>query len=90
VIANMLFGYDVRFGTPVNWYLLLGEIPGVSAHTLTGVTGQADVAFEFPYTNGVTAILLNARTYQFVGYVKNGVQTIVAKQSIVSGPGVQP
>lgn len=90
VIANMLFGYDVPFGTPVNWYLLLGEIPGASAHSLTDVTGQADVAFEFPYTNGVTAILLNAHTYHFAGYVKNGVQTIVAKQSIVSGPGAQP
>jgi hypothetical protein len=90
VVANMLFGYDVPFGTPVNWYLLLGEIPGASAHAMTDVTGQADIAFEFPYNNGVTAILLDEHTYQFAGYVKNGVQTIVAKQSIVSGPGVQP
>jgi hypothetical protein len=90
VIANMLLGYDVPFGTPTTWYLLLGEIPGVTTQNLTDVTGQADVAFEFPYTDGVTAILLNASTYQFAGYVKNGAQTILASQAAVSGPGVQP
>jgi len=51
------------------------------------VAGQADVAFRFPFTSGVTEILLNARTYQLVGYVRDGAETVITKEEVVSRPG---
>ncbi len=49
---------------------MLADIPGVTVQQVTDVTGQADVAVRFPFTDGVTEILLNASTRQFVGYVR--------------------
>jgi hypothetical protein len=86
-MTNMIFGYVNRDGTPGDWFLLLADIPGVTVQRVTDVTGQADVAFRFPFTDGITEILLNARTYQVTGYVRNGVETIITKEVIVSGPG---
>jgi L-aminopeptidase/D-esterase-like protein len=66
---------------------MLADIPGVTVQQVTDVTGQADLAFRFPFTDGVTEILLNASTHQFAGYVRGGVQTVITKEVAVSGPG---
>ena len=87
-IANMISGYvNPAIGTPGNWFLMLADIPGVTVQRVTDVTGQAGVAFRFPFTDGITEILLNASTYQVTGYVRNGVETVITKETIVSGPG---
>ncbi len=85
-VANMIFGYDNR-GTPGDWFLMLAGIPGVTVQQVTDVTGQADVAFRFPFTDGVTEILFSASTHQFVGYVRGGVETVITKEVTVSEPG---
>jgi hypothetical protein len=54
---------------------------------MTDITGQADVAFRFPFTAGVTEILLGASTYRFAGYVRGGIETVITKEVAVSGPG---
>jgi hypothetical protein len=69
------------------WLLALGGIAGVTVERVTDVTGQSDVAFRFPFTDGVTEILFNASTYELVGYVRGGIDTVITKQVIVSGPG---
>jgi hypothetical protein len=86
-MANMIAGYANRGGTPGNWFLMLADIPGVTVQQVTDVTGQADVAFRFPFTDGITEILFNAGTHQLVGYVRNGVETVITKEVTVSGPG---
>jgi hypothetical protein len=86
-IANTNFGYVNRGGPQGNWFLMLADIPGVTVQQVTDVTGQADVAFRFPFSDGVTEILLNASTYQLVGYVRGGVETVITKEVTVSGPG---
>ena len=86
-MTNMIFGYVNRDGTPGDWFLMLAGVPGVTLQRVTDVTGQADVAFRFPFTDGITEILLNASTYQVTGYVRDGVETIITKEVAVSGPG---
>ena len=86
-MANMIFGYLNRGGTRGDWFLMLAGIPGVTVQRVTDVTGQADVAFRFPFTDGITEILFNAGTHQLVGYVRNGVETVITKEVTVSGPG---
>ena len=86
-MANIIAGYANRGGTPGNWFLMLADIPGVTVQQVTDVTGQADVAFRFPFTDGITEILLNASTHQFAGYVRGGVETVITKEVAVSGPG---
>lgn len=86
-MANIIFGYVNRGGTDGDWFLMLADIPGVTVQRVTDVTGQADVAFRFPFTDGITEILLNASTYQVAGYVRDGVETIVTKEVAVSGAG---
>ena len=86
-MASMLTGYVNRGGTDGDWFLMLADVPGVTVQQVTDVTGQADVAFRFPFTDGVTEILLNAHTYQLVGYVRDGVETVFTKTVTVSGPG---
>jgi len=54
---------------------------------VTDETGQAALAFRFPFTDGVTGILLNASTYQFAGYVRGGTEAAITKEVTVSGPG---
>jgi hypothetical protein len=87
VFANMLIGYGNMGITPPAWYFSLADVPGATAQHITDSAGRADVEFSFPFTNGVTGILFDARTYQFAGYVKGGVQTLLLKQVNVSGPG---
>ena len=87
-IANMISGYvNPAYGTPGDWFLLLADIPGVTVQRVTDVTGQTAVTFRFPFTDGITEILVNASTYQVTGYVRNGVETVITKETIVSGPG---
>ena len=88
-MVNMSLGYLNRGGMDGrgNWFLMLAGIPGVTVQHVTDVTGQADVAFRFPFTDGITEILLSASTHQLVGYVRNGVQTVITKEVTVSGPG---
>jgi hypothetical protein len=86
-IANMVTGYVTSPSAPGNWYLLLAEIPGVTVQHVTDVTGQADVALRFPFSDGVTQILFNASTDKLVGYVRNGTETVITKIAQVTGPG---
>jgi hypothetical protein len=87
VMANMLAGYTIPEGAQGNWYLMLAEIPGVTVQRVTDVAGQADLAFRFPFTDGVTEILVNASTDKFAGFVRGGVETVVTKEVAVTGPG---
>jgi hypothetical protein len=91
VFANMLIGYGNPLPSPpLTWYLALAAVPGVTAGHVTDTVGRADIEFRFPFTNGVTGILLDARTYRFAGYVKDGAQTLLLRQANVAGPGVRP
>jgi hypothetical protein len=87
VMANMLAGYTIPEGAEGNWYLMLAEIPGVTVQRVTDVTGQADLAFRYPFTDGVTEILVNASTHKFAGFVRGGAETVVTKEVAVNGPG---
>jgi len=84
-IVNMAFGYVTQIGG--SWFLLLASIPGVTVAHLTDVTGQADIALRFPFRDGVTEILFKASDYALVGYVRDGVQTVLTKAIAVTGPG---
>jgi hypothetical protein len=84
-IVNMAFGYVTQMDG--SWFLLLADIPGVTVAHLTDVSGQADIALRFPFNDGVTEILFNASNYSLVGYVRNGVQTVLTKAIAVTGPG---
>ncbi|HEV2255454.1 MAG TPA: hypothetical protein VGS06_19950 [Streptosporangiaceae bacterium] len=86
-MANIIAGYANRGGPQGDWFLMLADIPGVTVQQVTDVTGQADVAFRFPFTDGITEILFNASTYQFAGYVRGGIETVITKEVTVSGPG---
>lgn len=86
-MANIMAGYANRGGLDGNWFLMLAEVPGVTVRQVTDVTGQADVALSFPFTDGITQILFNASSYRFTGYVRGGVQTVITKETAVSGPG---
>ena len=86
-MANILAGYANRGGLDGDWFLMLAEVPGVTVQQVTDVTGQADVALSFPFTDGITEILFNASSHLFVGYVRGGVQTVITKETAVSGPG---
>jgi hypothetical protein len=90
VIANMLIGYDNSAIRPAIWYFALADVPGVTVKHITDAAGRADVEFRLPFADGVTGILLDAATYQFAGYVKDGTQTLLLQQANVSGPGVRP
>ena len=90
VVANMLIGYGNAGISPVAWYFSLADVPGVAIKHITDSAGRADVEFAFPFTDGVTGILFDARTYRFAGYVKGGAQTLLLQQADVSGPGVRP
>jgi len=86
-IANVATGYRNRLDALDLPFLLLADIPGVTVAHVTDVTGRADVAFRFPFTDGVTEILFNASTYQFTGYVRSGTETVITKDVAVAGPG---
>jgi hypothetical protein len=82
-IVNMAFGYVVDMRG--SWFLLLADVPGVTVTHLTDATGQADIAFRFPFKDGVTEILFNASNYSLIGYVRDGVQTVLTKAIAVTG-----
>jgi hypothetical protein len=88
VTANILAGYASYSGlTQPVYFLMLADVPGVTVKQLTDVTGQADVAFRFAFTGGITEILVNASTHLFAGYVRDGVETVITKEAPVAGPG---
>ena len=90
VAANVLTGYGNYPSLDASWFMALADVPGVTLQNVTDAAGQRDVEFTFPFTDGVTGLLLDASTYQFAGYVKAGAQTLLLKQAMVSGPGVLP
>jgi len=85
-IATMDTGYVNRGIAPPASFLALADVPGVTVAHVTDLTGQADVALRFPFTNGVTEILFNANSY-VVGYVRDGIETVITKEVPVTGPG---
>jgi hypothetical protein len=88
--GNTLLGYGNIGVSPLTWYFSLADVPGVTIKHVTDAAGRADVEFSFPLTSGVTAILYNARTYQFAGYLDNGAVTLLLQQANVAAPGVRP
>jgi hypothetical protein len=95
VAANVLTGYGNYPYLDSSWFLALADVPGVSVRHVTDAAGNQDIAFTFPSQDGVTAILVNAKllsagTIQYEGYVRDGQQTLVLNQALVSGPGVRP
>jgi hypothetical protein len=95
VAVNVLTGYGNYPSLSSAWFYALADVPGVSVQNVTDEAGQRDIAFTFPAQDGVTAILvnaslLNAGTIQYEGYVRDGHQTLVLSQALVSGPGVRP
>jgi hypothetical protein len=86
-VANMMSGYGIRQVEESNWFLMLADIPGVTVQRLTDVTGRLDLAFRYPFTDGITEILLRASTHQFAGFVRGGVETVITNEVTVSGPG---
>jgi len=86
-LLNIMAGYANRGGPDGSWFLMLAGIPGVTVQQVTDVTGQSDLAFRFPFTGGITEILLSASTHQLVGYVRGGTETVITKEVTVSGPG---
>jgi hypothetical protein len=95
VAANVLTGYGNYPSLSAIWFYALADVPGVSVQHVTDAARQKDIAFTFPAQDGVTAILvnaslLNAGTIQYEGYVRDGQQTLVLNQALVSGPGVRP
>jgi len=86
-MVNMTSGYLNSHGTDGLWFLMLAGIPGVTVQQVTDLTGQADIAFSFPFADGITEILLNASTHELAGYVRNGVETVITAELTVAGPG---
>ena len=86
-MLNIMVGYANRGGSDGNWFLMLADVPGVTAQPVTDVSGQADVALRYPFADGITEILFNASTHELAGYVRDGVETVVSKEVAVSGPG---
>ena len=83
-------GYENVDITPFVWYFSLADGPGVTVERITDAAGRADVEFRFPFSGGITGILLDARTCGFAGHGKDGAQTLPLWQADVSGPGVRP
>jgi hypothetical protein len=62
----------------------------VTLQNVTDTAGRSDIAFRFPFSGGVTGILLDASSYQFAGYERGSTQVLLTKEAAVSGPGVRP
>jgi hypothetical protein len=95
VAANVLTGYGNYPSLEATWFYALADVPGAGIQYVTDAAGNRDIAFTFPAQDGITAILvnatlLNAGTIQYEGYIRDGRQTLVLNQTLVSGPGVRP
>jgi hypothetical protein len=94
VAANVLTGYGNYPNLDASWFYALADVPGAGLTYITDDAGHRDIEFTFPAQDGVTGILVDATmTYgavQYEGYVRNGQQTLVQDQALVSGPGVRP
>ena len=95
VAANVLAGYGNYPYLDASWFLALADVPGAGLTHITDAAGNQDIEFTFPAQDGVTGILVNATLLnkgdvQYEGYVRDGQQTLVLNQTLVSGPGVRP
>ena len=95
VAANVLTGYGNYPYLDASWFLALADVPGAGLAHITDAAGHQDLEFTFPAQDGVTGILVNATLLdkgeiQYEGYVRDGQQTLVLNQTLVSGPGVRP
>jgi hypothetical protein len=92
VAANVFTGYGNDPSTLALWALALADVPGVTIQHITDAAGQRDIAFTFPFHDGVTAILVNASTLGYAGYEigPRSTQVLLTKEATVSGPGVRP
>ena len=95
VAANVLTGYGNYPYLDASWFLALADVPGADLAHITDAAGHQDLEFTFPAQDGVTGILVNATLLdkgeiQYEGYVRDGQQTLVLNQTLVSGPGVRP
>ncbi|HLJ98455.1 MAG TPA: hypothetical protein VKU39_00955, partial [Streptosporangiaceae bacterium] len=94
-VANMLTGYGNDQYNASSWFLALADVPGVSIQQVTDSAGQQVTEFTFPFRDGVTGILVSGGVhvpdgFHYAGYVRDGQQTLVMNQALVSGPGVLP
>jgi hypothetical protein len=94
VAANVLTGYGNYPSLDASWFYALADVPGAGLTYITDNAGHRDIEFTFPAQDGVTGILVSAAltygTVQYEGYVRNGQQTLILNQALVSGPGVRP
>jgi hypothetical protein len=95
VAANVLTGYGNYPYLDASWFLALADVPGAGLTHITDAAGHQDIEFTFPAQDGVTGILVNATLLgkgeiQYEGYLRDGQQTLVLNQTLVSGPGVRP
>jgi hypothetical protein len=94
VAANVITGYGNYPSLDGSWFYALADVPGAGLTYITDQAGHRDIEFTFPAQDGVTGILVNATmTYgsvQYEGYVRDGQETLVLNQALVSGPGVRP
>jgi hypothetical protein len=94
-VSELLSSYVMPPELTAVMYRTLGDIPGVSVVPDVDVAGQACTGFRIPLTGGYVELIVNAATYQYVatrGSFPGGGQgiAVVARQALVSGPGVRP
>lgn len=100
VIGSLLSSYVMPPRLTAELYRALGDIPGIKVddHVLD-LAGQPGIGFivHLPGATGPAArfaleIVVNPRTYQFMGFQRLGQPNGVAvvRQALVSGPGVRP
>jgi hypothetical protein len=94
-ISELLSSYVMPPALTAELYQALGDIPGVSVVPGVDVDGQACTGFRIPLTGGDLELIVNAATYQYVatlGSFPGGGRgtVVVARQALVSGPGVRP
>jgi hypothetical protein len=94
-ISELLSSYVMPPALTAEVYRALGDIPGVSAVADVDVAGQPGTGFRMPLKGGYLELVINSSTYQYVatqGSFPGGVQgsNVVARQALVSGPGVRP
>jgi hypothetical protein len=94
-ISELLSSYVMPPTVTAAVYRALGAIPGVSVVAKVDVAGQPSTGFRMPLKGGYLELILNSATYQYVatrGSFPGGAQgsNVVARQALVSGPGVRP
>jgi hypothetical protein len=94
VIASVLDYYVVPPRLAAELYRALGDLPGVQVqHDAMDASGRHGIAFYVPlrpHAQSGADIIVNPRTYQFMGSGIGQNGTAVLRQAIVSGPGIRP